>query len=435
MSEPNEFLKLTECINQAVSSMDGLHHLGDVVAGETRVSELRRRRPGLVHDNMRVISLREVDGVLRWEDGSESFAGAGRRARRGLFSRPGKTVTQLKVEELEPNQIGVYLSSLDNKLTPARNLRRWDGQSLQPVDRPTGSQRILLLVHGTFSTGDNYISELNTTPAGKAFLAAIPRHYDEVLTFDHPTVSVSPVLNALDLARFFDDCKAQVDVVCHSRGGLVVRWWLESFNGAAVGPRRVIFVGSPLAGTSLASAPRLRSTLELLTNLGHVLTGFTMAIPLLNGACGLLRLLTLATGAAANTPLADAAIALVPGLNAQARVGNNEELRRLRSRVREDLNYYAVKSNFDPEKVGWKFWKAFKNIGERAANIGADAIFPDTNDLVVDTASMTDFFSTTPAFSLKGELDFGTNAEVHHVNYFRQPRTIDFIQRTFGIPT
>ena len=36
---------------------------------------------------------------------------------------------------------------------------------------------------------------------GRTFLARAAAHYDRVLAFDHPTLSVSPILNALDLAQ------------------------------------------------------------------------------------------------------------------------------------------------------------------------------------------------------------------------------------------
>jgi hypothetical protein len=44
-------------------------------------------------------------------------------------------------------------------------------------------------------------------------------NYDQVLTFDHYTVSRSPVLNALELPRIMAFSTADVDIICHSRGG------------------------------------------------------------------------------------------------------------------------------------------------------------------------------------------------------------------------
>ena len=52
-------------------------------------------------------------------------------------------------------------------------------------------------------------------------------------------------------------------MVCHSRGGLVTRWWLEVFQRDLMPRARVVFVASPLMGTGLASPYRLRTALKL----------------------------------------------------------------------------------------------------------------------------------------------------------------------------
>ena len=56
--------------------------------------------------------------------------------------------------------------------------------------------------------------------------------------------------------------------------------------------RRVVFVGAPLAGTSFAAAPRLKSALDLLTNIADVLrtaSDLASANPLFLATSGLLR--------------------------------------------------------------------------------------------------------------------------------------------------
>lgn len=114
--------------------------------------------------------------------------------------------------------------------------------------KPAATGRILLFVHGTFSKSEALFDQLNDPnfPAGRDFLGRALQHYAQVLAFNHPTISVSPLLNALDLARLLADTAADIDVVCHSRGGLVTRWWLEAFDRGP-GRRRVVLVGSPFA--------------------------------------------------------------------------------------------------------------------------------------------------------------------------------------------
>ena len=74
------------------------------------------------------------------------------------------------------------------------------------------------------------LEEFTATPDGLDFLNARDggaKKYDNVIFFEHATLAVSPVINALELGRFFAGSAAQIDVIAHSRGGLIVRWWLE----------------------------------------------------------------------------------------------------------------------------------------------------------------------------------------------------------------
>ena len=182
------------------------------------------------------------------------------------------TLIEIPNEILGPNQILARLKTWDDRLTPNQGLRRWnpDDGTLNPIasvpaiehpeEKPAG---ILLVIHGTFSTGDAIFEQLASIEHSSAFLNWASSRYEHILAFDHPTLSVSPILNGLDLARLFADVNSPVDVICHSRGGLVTRWWLEAFGGAKIGPRRVVFVSSPLGGTSLASPSKIREAFDL----------------------------------------------------------------------------------------------------------------------------------------------------------------------------
>jgi len=115
---------------------------------------------------------------------------------------------------------------------------------------------------------------------------------------------------------------------------------------------------------------------------------------------------------------------MIPGLNGQSRVAHHPELMRLRAvRLAKPPEYFVVKSNFETEDPGWRFWKYFRK--DRLADTGADLIFDGPNDLVVDTSSMSDI----PGHDLSaGRIkDFGTNSVVHHTNYFSQQETLDFM--------
>jgi pimeloyl-ACP methyl ester carboxylesterase len=426
---------------KAVEGLD-FHTPEESVPNERPISDFRRGRLRRVDDTVGMLTLVDVDGVLFWREGTVGAALVGRRRRAGAAAAAGQVVAQLKFEKLPTNEVWDFLRKLDDKLTPQHangtGLRRWNGTELVPVERPKGEGRTLLFVHGTFSNSESLIDQFKSLETKTGFLARAHQHYQEILTFDHPTLSVSPMLNALDLARLFAGFSVPVDLICHSRGGLVARWWLEGFGGATHGQRRAVLVGSPLGGTSLASPASLRGALNLLTNVGNALeiagAAASTWMPLLSFGVGLMKVITSITSLTAREPILDAALAMVPGLSCQSRVGNSAELLRLRRGSGSPWPaYFAVTSDFQTAKPGWKFWHYFVNLKGFAADYGADLIFQSPNDLVVDTASMREL-SDTASIASNDCLEFKTNETVFHTNYFQQRKTSDFILQKLQIP-
>lgn len=410
---------------------------GQTLQGEKHVAELRRAGRRLVSDPIEIVTLTQREGMLEWDRGGIGMPLPGARRAGGVRQGiSGQVVQQFKFERLEPNKIGEYLSDLDQKLTPQRGLRRRVAGQLQPVNGvDPNAKRIVLFIHGTFSKSDVFFEHFLSTPAGKNFLDELEARYDGIYTFDHPTLSVSPMLNGLDLARLLDT-DAEIHVICHSRGGLVCRWWLEVFNTKPARKVSVVMVGSPLTGTSLAAAPKLRHALDFLTNIGHVLESVagmtTVALPLMSVVYGILRVMTSIGGVASHTPLVDAAIAMIPGLQGQALVVNNEELLRLNSRANAaNVRYSAVQSSFEPLDPQWRFWRYFVKGTDHLAASLAKTVFEQENDLVVDTASMVNFGN----FPIAQEniWSFGRSPSVHHLNYFVQPETSAFIKKALPV--
>ncbi|MFD1047334.1 esterase/lipase family protein, partial [Kibdelosporangium lantanae] len=108
---------------------------------------------------------------------------------------------------------------------------------------------LLLLVHGTFSTGDAF----RQLYSDQQWLANIRKRYGGVLIFDHPSMHVAPEDNARWLLdQLPTDRTLTLDVVSHSRGGLVARQ-IPLQSGVACPPRirRLVQVGPPNAGTVL----------------------------------------------------------------------------------------------------------------------------------------------------------------------------------------
>jgi hypothetical protein len=408
------------------------------IAGQRRAR--RAPRPRLM-----TLALTDVDGVLRFEPGVPPRR-VGRRRRRGPAVGLGGTVhREFRFAELPLSEVGRYLGALDRKLNPSVGLRqvRWTaGGGVLDAPRELGTGRTLLFVHGTFSRSEALIGGLNATAEGRAFLQAVTatsarsRRYAQVLAFDHPTLGASPVMNAFDLARATQGLAGPIDVICHSRGGLVTRWWLTGFR-PDFGDARVVFVGSPLAGTSLAAPPRLKEALEFVANIGQAFLGAaslaSVAVPFLSVATGLMKVVTSVTSLTTRTPLLDAVMAMIPGLAAQGRVGDNPELGRLHLLTgAPPPGWFAVRSNFEPKATGWRFWQRFVRLRSDLTNAASDLVFQAENDLVVDTGSMTSLADTIE-IPPDRVLDFQTSDVVHHCNYFEQPETIRFLRTVLKV--
>jgi hypothetical protein len=389
----------------------------------------------------RMVLVDRGDGALEWRDPEPTAPASLPRRSFDDLAAGTRNVAEVPVEILEPNKILEKLIDWDNQLTPSQGLRRWTGTNgFEPIaavpsvqTNPDGSPgKILLIVHGTFSNSEAIFNQLAQVETDSQFLAWAASKYQHILTFDHPTISVSPVLNALDLTRLFADVATPVDVICHSRGGLVVRWWLEAFSGAKTGTRRVVFVASPLGGTSLASPARIRDAFNLFTTVGSYLKDAgqvaSVFIPFTTIAVGLMQIFVSVTGIVANTPLADLFFNAVPGLGAMSRVGNNTELARLQSGPPSLPQYFAVYSDFQMEKAGWRFWKLFQNPSLRMANWGASLIFEQANDLVVDNRASIELFKGK-GIPRNRLLIMETNGKVFHTNYFLQLRMLKELQQ------
>jgi hypothetical protein len=437
---PSERARLREALRAELVSIEGVKPL-DIAPRSPELDRLRRRGmpPRAVASTFTLV---DVNGVLVWEEGFGLRSSGLRRGRAVGGAARGEIIERVQAQPLElGNQVTAYLKGLDDHWTPAQGLREWNGNGLQPPLAPGTpvevDGHVLLVVHGTFSKCEKLLEDIAAAPDGRAFLDAAGNHYNKIYMFNHPTVSVSPVFNAVELARHFRGSKAAVDVIAHSRGGLVTRWWLEVMETELAGPRRAVLVGCPLDGTSLATPKRLRDALSWLTNVQHAIetaTGLaSTAIPFLSVVSGLLRIAATVTSVVAKTPTVDAAVSLIPGLSAMTRV--NLELERLNVKLPKRPEYFAIVSDFDPSPTGLAVWRFITEARIRVANAAADLLFQGKNDLIVDTESMTllaGHCGAANAVNITKLYDFGTQDLVHHINYFRNKPTLNFIKNSLG---
>ena len=428
------------------------------------VADVRRRRGRLTDSRetgVQNLALVEREGVLLWlpaEDvGSPRYGGLRRGARRrGLAGLDvGRVMKEVSVPVLEPNQYLSALADTDQRLNAQcdaglRTVKATpDGRSFEATGeglKATYSGRTLLIVHGTFSSSANVLGEFAARPEGAQYLHdALKTYKGQVLVFDHPTLSVSPFLNALDLGRRLAGTTGGLDVIAHSRGGLVTQWWLEVFGDALAGAQvRAVLAGAPLRGTHLASPARIQPFLSVLSNIGHFvgqsLNLAAAANPFALASLALLRFLGRRErnrwglppiDDLGSRPGTDAAVAVIPGLQGQSAVRNNAELSRLRaSAARANVRYYACVADFEPERIGWQLWKVISEFGDRAKDVATDLIFKGANDLVVDTAHMTTLADGRDIADVTAFMD---QAAVHHCNYFRQDKTLESLRKWFTI--
>lgn len=382
--------------------------------------------------------IQQEDGLLVWHAGPVGRgAGPGRRRGRragGGPQPPGKVMEVYRYDLLTRNQINDLVIRADDfltgkkeelglkKLTPGKT-------TFEKVDAVTPGAKRLLIVHGTFS---NTKKMLGVSDA-KLLAWARGKYGNEVYAFDHPTLSVSPMMNAFDLWHVFKDVEGDLDIIAHSRGGLVTRWFLEVLGPPKLKTVRVVLVGSPLGGTSLAAPEHLRNALSAVSSfasaVSHVSEAFSaVATPWLAVPAMVVQIASSVIGKTAdifaNLPIFDAVISMVPGLSGQARIGGNAEIERLNGMPGRFIpSYFGITSNFEPEAAGWAFWKRLRLT--YMGNAIADGIFKEDNDMVVDTDSMSmlglhqKFVASHP---------YGKNPTVHHLNYFDQEMTTQKIQ-------
>lgn len=288
--------------------------------------------------------------------------------------------------------------------------------------------RVLLLVHGTFSSTIGSFGHLAGQPAGREFLQHALRYYDLVIGYDHATLSRLPSENAGDLLRRLQRIRSGdrvvLDAVSYSRGGLVLRSLLGQLPASSpLRLRRAVFVGCTLAGTELANPANWHRLADRYTNLAAagaraaaLMPGFASTAVILasaiRGVGGLVKVL-------ASTVLTEQG---VPGLAAMEPEGEFlRELALLRPQVTEGPPslQFAVTSNFDPDQAQADPHPdvlppgLLMKLGDKAA----DALYGKPNDLVVHLDSMTEIEPLAQVFS------FGTSGTVHHCAYFSQPET------------
>ncbi|MFP5316695.1 MAG: CHAT domain-containing protein [Acidimicrobiia bacterium] len=276
----------------------------------------------------------------------------------------------------------------------------------------------LLLIHGTNSL---IHSGFGAFPR-EAVQAMHDRYQGRVFGFDHPTLSVDPLENCRALAGLLPDGLAlDVDILSHSRGGLVARSLAEmgetAGTAAKVRVRQVVFVATPNRGTPLADPDRLGSLLDGLTNLldfvpdnpvtdslnGIVTVVKQLAVGALKGLDGLVSMRWVKPDGGDGGQAAPAAGAGFLGMLNQPRT--------------VPTRYRAIAADFEP--------LAGSGLATVARDTLVDGIFGfEPNDLIVPTASAYSW-NGAAGFPVSERLVLPPARSVDHSSFWTTPDVLE----------
>lgn len=327
-----------------------------------------------------------------------------------------------------------------NSANPAEwsRLGSLDELDALPTDRPA---RILLFIHGTFSSTLGSYGALGSTSEGRLLLQSAHQRYDAIIGFDHQTLGLAPEENARVLLNALQSnhgcAPPHLDIITFSRGGLVYRALAEILlPNETWRPLidRVIFVAVPNAGTHLADPDNWHALLDLYTNLAVAAGKVLSRIPQITFATNIFNEMVQGLGALGKY-LASQAVTKgdVPGLAAMEPDGPFiTEINRVQTgQPTIDTTFYcALTSEFEAQLSGDEsFPEEFpKRLAMTVVDQVADRLFGVANDLVVDTPSMTAIDQTTGNF-IKDHFSFGKNPRVYHTVYFAQPTVARVLSR------
>jgi pimeloyl-ACP methyl ester carboxylesterase len=224
-----------------------------------------------------------------------------------------------------------------------------------------------------------------------------------VLALDHFTISVTPRDNVEWLARVLPESGPMtLDVVTHSRGGLVGRALAERAAELGIRDRLVVrnlvMVAPPNAGTALADKEHLSRLLDRITNLVQYIPD--------NGVTDVLGLVLSVV-----KQLAVGAFGGLEGIMAMDPQG--ADLKAFNHSPGSAATYRVVASDFEPPPGS--------SLGRIARDQGTDYVFGQAqNDLVVPTLGAYELPST-PGFPVADPLVFPSEASVDHSSYFGRP--------------
>ena len=347
-------------------------------------------------------------GTLLFQIRGSSPASATQSGKRGVASAIGKKI--LRVLAFPLLEAGTKLIADDVAEFWEKRKRPYNLRDFVPGSQFRSSSTIadsgtlnklsdgpaLLLVHGTFSRAHGAFGKIPNDD-----LAALHRRYGgRIIAFDHFTMAHDPVRNVEELLTWLPaNANLELDILSHSRGGLVGRTLAEMQSALSLGQRTIrvrrhVFIASPNAGTALADTDYLGDLIDAYTNILQFLPS--------NGVSETLEAIILVA-----KHIAAGAVDGLPGLQAMRPGGNF--LGRMNVAQAVTPAYFAMAANFEPKQAGLKEWAKDRLL---------DTIFKGENDLVVPTAGVWGE-NGSGLFAIDQRKVFGTSDGVWHSGFFQ----------------
>ena len=340
---------------------------------------------------------------------------AGTVRTRSLFGAVGKKILKVLIYPITDRLVGGLVDTFAGKWESGHRpyrLRTVGPDDYTSQDVPTlgkqdpawqrlGAGRALLFIHGTFSSTHSAFAGLS-----REDIQSLSDVYGgRLFAFDHFTLSHAPSRNVDELAAMLpDDVPLDVDIICHSRGGLVSREIVERNIEHGLQQKltvgKVIFVGAANAGTVLTHPDHMV----------HMIDRMTTAIDVLpdNPATWILEGIITAVKVVGHGGLAslDGLASMNPTGTYLGTLGGAQSGR---------AQYRGISADFEPK--GTPFDRlALKRL---AGDALMDRIFEnEENDLVVPTAGVGT--ASGPCFPIPDSdmLRLDASTGVIHTTYF-----------------
>lgn len=261
--------------------------------------------------------------------------------------------------------------------------------------------RALLFIHGTFC--QSFSAFHGVPPAVMSQLHE--RYQGRVFAFDHFSLSHDPERNLVEfLDRLPSGIELELDVISHSRGGLVARVFAGETALGPISPiqvRRSVFVASPNHGTVLADAEHISAFIDRYTSILNLVPPGPHEV-----VTDILEAIITAVKMIGN-----AALEGLPGLTAMN--PHSDLLQHLNQGTGTAGAYYGVTADYEPQG----------GLVPLITDGVMDRVFQNAaNDLVVPTLGVFEG-GNDPAFPIPEDrvLQFGRNKGVSHNAFFSQP--------------